>query len=331
MAIQNVTIADNGHLMITLDDGTVRDAGNVRGIPGPQGEKGIGVKGDPGPQGLQGPAGSPGTMNQKQYIPANTTTLNGVGQTVLSTTFTSSGSPVFIVANGDANPQGGTWCRLQWFRNGVAIGKPVHLETAQANVNVTYAVIATDTPPAGTNTYTLQTVSVFGPSSFQFGENDPPVANFIELTGTQGPQGLAGVGIKGFASGFVDAGQFVTLDNIKLTVTTGGNRGLSMASVSGTFTASISSTIGYINGGGGNATNWAANPVYTTTPSGSFFGYNFPNAGDGSTYLINDVTNNRVYRAHLMIGPGYTKNFISIEKLYEPPAPRVVGVASPTV
>ena len=31
-------------------------------------------------------------------------------------------------------------------------------------------------------------------------------------------------GIKGFASGYVDAGQFVTLDNIKATVTTTGLR-----------------------------------------------------------------------------------------------------------
>jgi hypothetical protein len=255
-------------------------------------------------------------MNQKQYIPANTTTLNAVGQTVLSTTFTSSGNPVFMVANGDANPQGGTWCRLQWFRNGTAIGKPVHMESAQANVNITYAIIATDIPPAGTNTYTLQTVSVFGPSAFAFGEADPPVANFIELAGAVGPQGPAGVGIKGFVSGYVDAGNFVTLDNIKCTVPTSGNRALSMATVSGTFQAMISATSGFINGNASAATNGGSIPTYTTTPSGPFFGWHFPNAGDGSTYLINDITNSRFYRVNLMIGYGYLKNFISIERLY---------------
>lgn len=174
----NARIADNGHLIIVLDDGSVIDAGNVRGIPGPQGEKGIGTKGDPG---------------------------------------------------------------------------------------------------------------------------------------SIGPQGPAGVGLKGFASGYVDAGQFVTLDNIKCTVTTGGARGLSVASVSGTFQAHVSGTFGYVNGVGGSATT--APVTYTTTPSSSYFNWSFPNQGDGSTYFINDVTNYRFYRVTLMIGPGYTKNFISIERL----------------
>ena len=134
-------------------------------------------------------------------------------------------------------------------------------------------------------------------------------------TGATGPQGPAGVGLKGFASGYVDAGQFVTLDNIKATVTTSGNRGLSVATVSGTMTLSISGSYGFINGGSGSSTAWpGAN--YNTTPSGSWFNWHFPNAGDGSTYLLNDYNNQRFYRVTLMIGPGYSKNFISIERLH---------------
>jgi hypothetical protein len=252
-----------------------------------------------------------GTMNQKQYIPSSTVGINGVGQTVLSTTFTSNGYPVFLIVTGDANPiNGASWCRVQWFRNGAAIGKPTHLESGQSNVNVTYCAQAVDTPPAGTWTYSLQT-TLMGPNSFQFGESDPPVANFIELTGAVGP---AGTGIKGFASGYVDAGQFVTLDNLKFSVTTGGQRGLCCATVTGTATLSISANYGMAGGASGNATNYpGAN--YTTTPSGSCFGWSFPNAGDGSTYLVNDYNNQRFYRVTLMIGPGYTKNFISIERL----------------
>lgn len=138
--------------------------------------------------------------------------------------------------------------------------------------------------------------------------------------GAQGIQGVAGaagkdgIGLKGFASGYVDAGQFVTLDNLKFTVTTSGSRGLSCATVSGTCTLSISATFGYINGVGGNSTSWPG-ATYTTTPSGSWFGYHFPNAGDGSTYLINDYTNKRVYRVTLLIGVSYLNNFISIERL----------------
>lgn len=126
--------------------------------------------------------------------------------------------------------------------------------------------------------------------------------------------GTAGVALKGYSAGYVDAGQFVTLDNLKFSVTTGGARGLSCATVSGSVNLMISGTFGFINGVGGAATNAAF--TYNTTPSGSWFGWSFPNAGDGSTYLINDVTNYRFYRVTLMIGPGYTKNFISIERLY---------------
>lgn len=117
-------------------------------------------------------------------------------------------------------------------------------------------------------------------------------------------------------SGYVNAGSFVTLDNIKATVTTSGLRGLSVASVAGTFQALISATFGFINGVGGSATNGGSPPTYNITPSASIFGWSFPNAGDGSVYLINDITNKRFYRITLMIGPGYNSNFISIERLY---------------
>lgn len=51
MTIVNARVADNGHLIIVDEDGSVVDAGNVRGMPGPQGEKGVGTKGDPGEPG----------------------------------------------------------------------------------------------------------------------------------------------------------------------------------------------------------------------------------------------------------------------------------------
>lgn len=57
MAIVNASIADNGHLILVEEDGSVIDAGNVRGIPGPQGEKGVGIKGDRGDTGEPGKPG----------------------------------------------------------------------------------------------------------------------------------------------------------------------------------------------------------------------------------------------------------------------------------
>jgi hypothetical protein len=251
-----------------------------------------------------------GTMNYKVYAPGRTTGINAVGRTILSTQFTSNGNPVMIIVTGDANPTSPGYIVMQLARNGSAIGMKVQAESLNANVNVPYCVQVVDTPPAGTYTYSMQTVTNLA-GSWDFGEQDGPTMTIIELAGAVGP---AGTGIKGFASGYVNAGAFVTLDNLKFTVTTGGNRGLSCATVTGTVALSISGTFGYVNGVGGSATT--APCTYTTTPSGSWFGWSFPNAGDGSTYLINDTTNQRFYRVTLMIGPGYNNNFISIERLY---------------
>lgn len=112
---------------------------------------------------------------------------------------------------------------------------------------------------------------------------------------------------------FVNAGSFVTLDNLKVTVPTIGNRGLSVCGVASNFTANISAWYGMVGGTAGSA---AANVAYTTTPSGSAFGWNFPSEGDGSYYTIIDKTNNRTYRVTLIIGSSFNNNFISIERLY---------------
>lgn len=112
---------------------------------------------------------------------------------------------------------------------------------------------------------------------------------------------------------FVDAGNFVALDNIKATVTASGARGLSVAAVSTPFYCNIGATFGASGGGGGNA---VYNNYVTTTPSGSWFGWGFGNAGDFATFLVNDTTNSRVYRISMSIGAGYVNNFISIERLF---------------
>jgi hypothetical protein len=114
-------------------------------------------------------------------------------------------------------------------------------------------------------------------------------------------------------SGFVNAGTFLTLDNLKVTLTTGGNRGLSVGAVSTNFTANISGWYGYTGGGSGAS---GYNVAYTTTASTSTFNWGFGTEGDGSNYIINDKTNNRVYRVTMMVGASFNNNFISIERLY---------------
>ena len=114
-------------------------------------------------------------------------------------------------------------------------------------------------------------------------------------------------------SGYVNAGTFVTLDNIKATLTSSGNRGLSIAAVSTTFTAQYSGNYNNSGGAGGSSSNGSVN--ITTTPTTSLFNWSFAGAGDGVTMIVNDNTNSRTYRITVMVGAGFSNNFISIERL----------------
>jgi len=115
------------------------------------------------------------------------------------------------------------------------------------------------------------------------------------------------------ASGMVAAGTFVSLDNLKCAVTTSGSRGLSIGAVTTTFEADVSGWYTVAGGSGGLTAN---NITYTTTASGSAFGWNFPTHGDMVLVNLRDKTNNRFYRITMMIGSGYVSNFISIERLF---------------
>ena len=115
------------------------------------------------------------------------------------------------------------------------------------------------------------------------------------------------------SSGYVNSGVFVQLDNIKAQFTSSGNRGLSIAAVSTTFTAQYSGNYNNSGGAGGSSSNGSVN--ITTTPTTSLFGWNFAGAGDGITMLVNDNTNSKTYRITVMVGAGFSNNFISIERL----------------
>jgi hypothetical protein len=134
-------------------------------------------------------------------------------------------------------------------------------------------------------------------------------------TGPAGPQGPTGPsGELKLASGFVDPGTFVILDNVKATLTTLNNRGLSIGAVSTSFAAHISGTYGAAASPFNDGRSTTLN--FSTTASNSIFGWGFANQGDTSTYVLYDNTNVRVYRITLMIGYFFYNNFISIERLY---------------
>jgi Major tropism determinant N-terminal domain len=127
-------------------------------------------------------------------------------------------------------------------------------------------------------------------------------------------QAAAGVGtlLNNRVSAFVNAGTFVTMDNIKATVTTSSNRGLSLATVSGTATCFISGTYGMF--GGATVGGSSAGVELTTTPSVSIFSWDFGSEGDTATYILNDGYT-KSYRITMMIGGAFNNNMISIERL----------------
>ena len=133
---------------------------------------------------------------------------------------------------------------------------------------------------------------------------------YIDLT-----QAAASVGtlLNNRVSGFVNAGTFVTMDLIKATVTSSGNRGLSLATTTGTFTYNIGGTYATTSSTtGGQSLNAQS---LTTSATTSIFGWNFGAAGETSTYILNDTTNSRAYRITLQIATSYNNNMISIERL----------------
>jgi hypothetical protein len=133
-------------------------------------------------------------------------------------------------------------------------------------------------------------------------------------TGAQGNTGATGpTGPISVTSGLISPGTFLTVDNLKFTITSSGNRGLSVATVSGTAVLYTSASFSVVTGGHSGST---ALPItYTTTPSSSVFSYNFPTHGDVSHYHFIDAATPKMYRLTLVITPDYINSFMCIEKV----------------
>jgi hypothetical protein len=113
-------------------------------------------------------------------------------------------------------------------------------------------------------------------------------------------------------AGWYDAGNPITLDNIRARVTTSGAyRGLEIATVSGTLNLYYQ---GIYANGGINAGRTNTTGQFTTTYSGTLFGWGFLE-GDVIVYHLTDAVNGRVYRITLIIQANFLKNFICIERL----------------
>jgi hypothetical protein len=114
----------------------------------------------------------------------------------------------------------------------------------------------------------------------------------------------------------IDDGVELTLDNIAVQLPASGTRSLQIRVLSGTMNTRISGECFWCPGnyaGTYDSRYWTGDTLTTTYQQ--IFTWNFPWAGDKSVYLIQDFANRRLYRITLIIGPGYKKNFIVMERL----------------
>lgn len=120
----------------------------------------------------------------------------------------------------------------------------------------------------------------------------------------------------GYKAANLDDGVELTLDSLSVQLPTSGNRSLQFRVTSGTMSVNISGQIYWCPGnyvGNYGANYWNGNSLTTTWVQP--FGWNFPWANDVAFYSVMDLTNRRYYRVTLVIGPGYKKNNIIMERL----------------
>lgn len=120
----------------------------------------------------------------------------------------------------------------------------------------------------------------------------------------------------GYKAANLDDGVELTLDTLSVQLPTSGARSLQFKVTSGTMSVNISGQCYWSNGayqGNYSALYWNGNTLNTTWQQ--IFSWSFPWANDKAVYSVMDLTNRRYYRITLIIGPGYKKNFIIMERL----------------
>ncbi len=118
------------------------------------------------------------------------------------------------------------------------------------------------------------------------------------------------------ASGFVNAGDYVTLGNLKARIPTSGNRSLQLATVSGTYSVYGSAVHVFASNLGSTTIDGSSPRAISTTPIYLNSGNTFATAGGTDTWNIMDTSNLIGWRISCIIGSGYNNNLITIERVF---------------
>ena len=193
-------------------------------------------------------------------------------------------------------------------------------------------------PPVGNNySSTWATISQVGSSAFVnpwvlsgnnvynttgkvgIGNNAPTqaldVTGNVNITGKINVTDPSGNVVKKVA-GFVNAGDYIILDNLKVRVAPTGNRSLQVATVSGTYTV-FGSDLFSASGAAGTAIFENNKLTITTNPAYLNAGLSFAWGGYTDTWTIMDTNSFIAWRITCIFGNtnGAFANFISIERL----------------
>jgi hypothetical protein len=116
------------------------------------------------------------------------------------------------------------------------------------------------------------------------------------------------------ASAFVNAGNYVTLGNLRVRVAPDGNRSLQVATVSGTYIV-FGSDIYAAGGVGATTISDTGKLTISTTPAYLNSGLHFTVGGQTDTWTIMDPAAQIGWRISVIIGPSWLNNLITIERL----------------
>ena len=116
-------------------------------------------------------------------------------------------------------------------------------------------------------------------------------------------------------SGLVNAGVDVTLGNLKVRMSTSGNRSLQVSTVSGTYSVIGSGTYSSAGSIAGSTIPSSSPRTINTTPAYLNANYTFIIDGATDTWTIYDAANSIAWRITLIVGISYVGNMISIERL----------------
>ena len=283
------------------------DANGVVTVPGPQGDKGEqgapGPRGEQGIRGEQGPAGQDGKdgINGQPGADGLPGAVGEQGQAGVQGPKGEQGiqgiqGPAGKDGNiGPAGPQGLT---------GPAGKDGVSITSAIVNSTGNLIITKSDgtTVDAGKVSSTATTTTTSSPPVVGSAPNP-----FAPIVVTAPPA---------YKAANLDDGIELTLDTIAVQLPTSGARSLQMRVTTGTMNVRISGEIYWCPGnytGNYEARYWTGDTLNTTYQQ--LFTWSFPWAGDKAVYNVMDLTNRRLYRITLVIGPGYKKNVIVMERL----------------